>query len=104
MRRRGRVDANQAALVAYARARGASWVSLANVGDGVPDGLLGYQGHTWLVEVKTATGRLTPDQSQFLMLWRGSPVRIVRTVEDIEALLLTTANDVKRGESSDAQP
>lgn len=89
MRKRARVDANQRELVAYAEAHGASWQSLANIGDGVPDGLLGLHGHTFLCEFKTAKGSLTEDQREFIRLWRGSPVHILRTTEDVERLLST---------------
>jgi hypothetical protein len=81
------VDANQAALVTHARAFGASWVSLASLGSGVPDGLLGLHGHTFLVEFKTAKGTLTPDQRDFIDLWRGGPVYLLRTTEDVERLI-----------------
>lgn len=87
MRLRARTDANQAALVAHAKAFGASWLSLAPLGNGVPDGLLGLHRHTFLVEFKTEKGSLTPDQRDFIQLWRGSPVYVLRTTEDVERLL-----------------
>lgn len=89
MRKRARVDANQPTLVAHAQAYGASWLSLANLGNGAPDGLLGLHGHTFLVEFKTLKGSLTLDQREFIRLWRGSPVHILRTTEDVERLLST---------------
>lgn len=87
MRKHGRVDANQPALVAHAQAFGASWVSMAPLGHGVPDGLLGHQGHTYVVEFKTPKGTLTPDQREFLRTWNGGPVHILRTEADVERLL-----------------
>lgn len=87
MRKYGRVDANQPALVAVAVAFGASWLSLTAVGDGCPDGLLGYHGKTWLVEFKTAEGCLTEDQRAFIARWRGSPVYVVRSAAELEHLL-----------------
>ena len=89
MRKHGRVDANQKALVEYARACGASWQSLADVGGGCPDGLLGYHATTFLVEIKTATGALTDDQHAFIAEWRGSPVHLLRTEGDVKELLST---------------
>jgi hypothetical protein len=89
MRKYGRLDGNQKPLVAYAQAFGASWVSMASLGQGVPDGLLGYHGKTWLVEFKTEDGTLTPDQDEFIAKWRGSPVHIVRTEKDVQRLLAT---------------
>ena len=93
MRTRGRVDQNQAALVRVARQLGASWVSLANLGAGVPDALVGFRGRTVLVEVKTPTGKLTPDQEQFLTTWRGEPVVIVRTIDDLVKMLVPSAQE-----------
>lgn len=87
MRKRGRVDANQATLVAHAQAFGASWVSMAALGHGVPDGLLGHQGRTYLVEFKAPKGTLTDDQRQFLRTWNGGAVYILRTTQDVERLL-----------------
>lgn len=89
MRKHGRLDATQRPLVAYAKAHGASWQSLANMGDGVPDGLLGIHGHTFICEIKTPKGTLTPDQRDWIDLWRGSPVRVLRTTEDVDRLLST---------------
>ncbi|HVZ32268.1 MAG TPA: hypothetical protein VG963_07580 [Polyangiaceae bacterium] len=74
-------------------------------GDGVPDLLCGYAGRTFLVEVKpplTATGKLQPGthrnseggrgdlkpaQVKWHDEWRGDPVRVVRTVADVAALV-----------------
>jgi hypothetical protein len=89
MRLRARKDANQPALVAFAEAFGASFMDLSQLGKGRPDGLLGLHGKTFLVEFKTVSGALTPDQTAFIASWRGSPVHIVRTVEDMERLLRT---------------
>lgn len=96
MRRKGRVDGNQAELVKQARAWGASWCNLSGVGDGCPDGLLGYHGVTWLVEFKVPGGSLTEDQQKFIALWRGSPVHVIRTVEGLETLLLTAVRNRRK--------
>lgn len=87
MRLRARVDANQAQLVAYAVARGASWLSMSKLGRGCPDGILGFRGETYLVEIKTPKGTLTDDQREFLRTWNGGPVHILRTTDDVEVLL-----------------
>jgi len=89
VRKRGRVDANQKALVEFARAHGASWLSLAPLGDGAPDGILGYRGVDFKVEIKTEKGTLTEDQEVFVSTWRGAPVYLIRTEADVRALLLT---------------
>ena len=69
MRRAARVDATQEAIVSALRAAGAYvWVI------GLPvDLLVGYKGHTFLVEVKsTSKKRLTELQDDFFENWSGS--------------------------------
>lgn len=79
MRRAAKVDANQDEIVQTYRACGLSVTSLAGLGRGVPDLLVGYRGKLALVEVKQPKGKLRPMQEAFRLTW---PVRIVRTVED----------------------
>ena len=69
MRFAARVDANQTQIVSALRAAGAYvWII------GLPvDLLVGYRGHTFLVEVKTnAKKRLTGLQTDFFENWDGS--------------------------------
>jgi hypothetical protein len=69
MRYAARVDANQDQIVVALRAAGAYvWII------GLPvDLLVGYKGHTFLVEIKTdAKKRLTPLQEDFFENWGGS--------------------------------
>ena len=68
MRYAARVDANQDQIVVALRAAGASvWII------GLPvDLLVGYKGHTFLVEIKTdAKKRLTTLQQDFFESWGG---------------------------------
>ena len=88
MRLRGRTDANQKALRTHAEALGASFVSLANLGEGCSDAMLGWRGETFLVEFKTEKGYLTEQQRQFNRRWQGGKVHVVRTEADLERLLL----------------
>jgi len=44
---------------------------------------VGWQEQTYLVEIKNPKGTLTPDQEQFITLWRGSKVHVIRTVDDL---------------------
>jgi len=90
VRKFGRKDSNHHTLAKHAEAFGASVVDLSPLGDGVPDCLIGLHGTTWLVEFKTATGSLTDDQTEFIATWRGSPVFLVRTIEEMERLLRST--------------
>ena len=69
MRHAARVDANQDQIVVALRAAGAYvWII------GLPvDLLVGYKGHTFLVEIKTdAKQRLTALQQDFFKNWGGS--------------------------------
>lgn len=89
MRRAAKIDANQPAIVAALRQAGASVQSLAAIGDGCPDLLVGYAGHTALIEVKDGSKvpsarQLTPDQHQWHQNWTGGTLAIV---PDIEAAL-----------------
>lgn len=78
------MDSNQADIVEAFRKCGASVHSLAPVGDGVPDLLLGICGYTMLVEVKDgdkvpSAQRLTSDQQRWIRAWKGSPVHVIRS-------------------------
>jgi hypothetical protein len=87
MRKYGRVDKNQTDIVDTLRALGVSVQSLASMGDGVPDLLCGLLGLTFLLEVKTETGKLTDDQIEWLALWRGDSVLIIRNTSQAELLV-----------------
>jgi hypothetical protein len=78
MRYAARVDANQEQIVSALRAAGAYvWII------GIPvDLLVGYRGHTFLVEIKSTTkGRLTPLQRDFFENWGGSTLSRVDSPE-----------------------
>lgn len=86
-RRRGKVDKNQGVIVERFRALGCSVRSLANVGDGMPDLIVGCMGYNLLVEVKGRKGKLTKDQKDFHGEWRGR-IHIVRSVEEATELIM----------------
>ena len=77
-----KVDANQDAIVEAYRGLGCTVTSLAGLGRGVPDLLVGLKGRLALVEVKQPKGKLQPLQEEFRKVW---PVRIVRSTEDVIA-------------------
>jgi hypothetical protein len=87
MRRHGRVDANQTAIVKALRQTGATVQSLADIGKGCPDLLVGYRGTTYLLEVKDGSKPpsarlLTPDEGAWMAAWRGGPLHIVASVDE----------------------
>jgi hypothetical protein len=89
MRRRANVDANQAMIVQGLRAVGASVESLAVMGRGVPDLLVGYRARNFLLEVKnplkSPSGRaLRPEQVCWHGEWRGQ----VAVVHDLREALV----------------
>ena len=85
MRRAARTDVNQAEIVKCLRAAGCSVQSLATVGQGCPDLLVGAHGINFLLEVKNAkqapsARKLTPYEELWHRQWRGL-VAIVETPE-----------------------
>ena len=86
MRRAARIDANHRAIVDLLRSCGARVLSLAPMGQGVPDLLVNVEGKLALIEVKDGSRppskrRLTPDEEAFAQDW---PVIVVKN--DTEAL------------------
>ena len=80
--RAAKIDANQEAVVTALRAAGASVQSLAGVGKGVPDLLVGYKGQTLLFEVKDgfkapSARLLTEDQLRWHGNWKGGALVVV---------------------------
>jgi hypothetical protein len=89
MRRAARVDDNHAAIAAALRQTGCTVLSLAPIGQGCPDLLVG-RGGVWgmnlLLEIKDgdkspSRRELTPDQETFLQSWNG-PIAVVMSLEE----------------------
>ena len=81
MRRRARTDANHAEIVAALRKAGYTVQSLAAVGAGCPDLLVGVTGANLLMEVKAPKGKRNALQERWAEAWGGT-VHVVRSVED----------------------
>jgi Holliday junction resolvase len=86
VRRAARVDDNHAGIVAGLRQMGCSVLSLAPIGRGCPDMLVGFRGVNLLIEVKDGAKspsrrELTPDEVEFLVDWRGTAV-VVKTLQE----------------------
>jgi Holliday junction resolvase len=81
-----KVDNNQKEIVTALRACGFTVVHLHAVGKGCPDLLAGRMGVNYLIEVKSAKGKLTPAQRNFHDNWMGQVI-IVRGFEDLKAIL-----------------
>jgi hypothetical protein len=81
-----RIDANQSLIVKQLRAIGATVQSLADLGKGVPDLLVGWRGQNWLMEIKDwkqppSKRRLTPDEKKWHQSWNGQ-VHVVETFDE----------------------
>lgn len=96
MRRAAKTDENHQDIVRALRKLGASVQSLAAVGQGCPDILVGWRGMLSLLEIKDGSKppsarKLTDDQVRWHAEWRG-PVDVVYSVED--AIRAVTGSDV----------
>lgn len=81
-----RIDANQPSIVKSLRQIGATVQSLASVGSGCPDLLVGYRGQNHLFEVKDwkqppSKRKLTPDEKKWHQTWNGQ-VHVVETFDE----------------------
>lgn len=102
MRRAAKIDANQQQIVSVARAYGATVQSLATVGNGCPDLLIGYKGHTILVEVKDGSKPLSQrllneQQCIWWSNWRGGTLTLIKDVQGMENLLRTIDGSTTQG-------
>ena len=97
MPRAHKVDANQAEIIAAFRELGCSVHDCSGVGDGFPDLVVGLVGVNLLVECKTGTGELTPEQERFFQEWRGLAY-IIRSAQEARDLVIQTRQEIsKRG-------
>ena len=91
MRRIAKTDANQTVIVGALRKAGASVQTLAAIGAGCPDLLVGYNGVNYLFEVKDgnkipSAQRLTIDQQHWHSVWKGA-VHIVKSEDEALKIL-----------------
>ena len=91
MQKRGRTDGNHTAIVKALKGAGCTVQSLAALGDGVPDLLVGIDGRNLLVEVKNGARspsrrRLTGDEQTWHAAWAGQVV-VVATVDEAMAVI-----------------
>lgn len=81
MRRAARKDANHNDICDALRALGYTVLDLSRLGDGAPDCLVGNGNKNVLLEIKTKTGKLKPDQVKFFEYWKG-PKAVVRDISE----------------------
>jgi hypothetical protein len=88
VRKRARTDDNQAEIVEALRGIGATITSIATLGGGVPDLLVGFRGRNLLLEVKDgrkppSQRRLTDDELAWHLTWRGQAAVVIDVDEAI---------------------
>ena len=88
----GKRDTNHAEIKQALKAIGCRVCDLADIGGGVPDLLVGGIDRASgkpilaLIEVKTPTGKLTPDEAEFHADWHGLHLFIVRNAAEALAI------------------
>lgn len=92
-----RIDDNARVIVNALRALGASVETLQGK-TGTPDLAVGYRGVTTLAEVKPVTGtkargELRDSQVDWHAAWRGRKPAVLRTLDDVRALLVELAHE-----------
>lgn len=83
-----KVDSTQQEIVEALRKFGASVLDLHEVGHSAPDLCAGFRGKNWLIEIKSAHGKLSDSQAEWHALW-GGQVATIRTAEEAIALLFS---------------
>ena len=68
------------------RALGASVLSLAPLGRGIPDLLVAIGGVTWLIEIKSKKGKENDLQIEWAENWRGARA-VVRDTQGVETVV-----------------
>lgn len=101
MRRRGKVDISQPGIVRALRDAGCTVVSLAPLGNSIPDLLVGVpsingaEPRNELLECKTLNHRLRSNQRDFVRDWKGRAVHVVCTPDEaLEVLGLRKGDPV----------
>mgnify|MGYP001462539481 FL=1 len=86
MRRNARIDKNHPEVVEAFRKLGASVLSLAPLGRGIPDLLVAIGGVTWLIEIKSKKGKENDLQLEWAENWKGARA-VVRDTQGVETVI-----------------
>jgi len=86
--RAAKVDANHGEIVETLRALGASVQSLATVGDGCPDILVGWRGRNTVLEIKDgdkppSARKLTPREQRWSDEWKGQVMTVMNVMDAV---------------------
>lgn len=91
MRKIARADENQYEIAKVVRQMGGTVEFLHQLGNGIPDLLIGFRGHNLIWEIKDGTKprsqrKLTPDQEEWHANWKGNK-QIIKSMEDAHDFL-----------------
>lgn len=91
MRKIARIDDNQKQIVKLLRKSGISVTSLAPMGKGVPDLLIGWQGRNILIELKDGAKvlserKLTDDEKKWHEAWKGR-VYVAKSFDEVMTII-----------------
>jgi hypothetical protein len=91
-----RTDSNHRRLVKAFEAFGADVEPVQSAKAGRPDAVVGIFGKTHWCEFKPDTKlkahQPSEEQAKFIKTWRGSPIHVVRSLDDVAALVLSWRN------------
>jgi len=92
MRQRAKVDRNQNQIKDELRKLGYSVTIMSQLGNGIPDILVGYHGITLPVEIKMPGEELTPDEMEWFVNWHGSGI-VATTTKEIMSEFMRIENE-----------
>jgi len=85
-----KTDSNHVEISKALRQLGAVVHNLSRQGEGIPDLLVGYRGHTLLVEIKSShKATYTPAQRDFFANWTGGMVATIHDIDGAVTLIKT---------------
>ncbi len=76
-----KIDNSQHEVIEELRRLGCSVTAIQSTKAGCPDLLVGLNGHTFLIEVKTGKNTLRIEQLSWVQAWKGSRVAVVNNAE-----------------------
>lgn len=96
MRTKARVDSNHNEIRDGLRQLGASVFDTARLGKGFGDLVVGFRGENFILEIKQPgqQNRLTPDEADFALKWRGQYAVVTTIEEAMQAVGIQTPDEI----------
>jgi len=98
--RHGRRDTTHGPIRERLRELGASVEDLGDVGKRIPDLLVGFCDHIFLVEAKGPDGELSDGQREFARTWKGAKPVVIRSPEEAQAWYLRERARLVKGKDT----